>query len=290
MTAFQEIWAPWLIGPFLWFAGIAGMGSVAYVLLKWIGVEEKRKELSWTLLISMALALVFVIADLSRPWNVASAIMSAVFGGTFGWTRSWMAVGIVLLLTGLLLTLLLALRNSGVKVLAPLTDAKWFDALLALVGIAITVYSGFLIAAAPGVPFWNTPLLPVLWIISASLCAVALVKLMIHHEAMSKAATRYGVALDAAELLAIFALINLALYGGSVAAKQSAHTLAYGELAPIFWIGLVGIGVVIPLLLGLIMLKKENKYLGIAAAVLALIGALLLRVLVLQAGIFEPII
>lgn len=290
MTAFQEIWAPWLIGPFLWLAGIAGMGFVAYVLLKWIGVEERKREFSWILFLSIVLALVFVIADLSRPWNVPSAIMSAVFSGTFGWTKSWMAVGMVILLLGLILALLVAVRNSGVKAIAPLTDSKWFDILLALVGIAITIYSGFLIAATPGVPFWNTALLPVLWIISASVCAVALVKLMIHNEVASKTATRFGVALDVAKLLAIFALISLSLYGGSIAARQSAYALAYGELAAPFWIGVVGVGVVIPLLLGLAPLKKENKLLGIIAAILALIGALLLRVLILQAGIFEPLV
>jgi len=146
MTAFQEIWNPWLIGPFLWLAGISGMTAVAYVLLKWSGVEEKRRELSWATFISIVLALVFVIADLSRPWNMPSAIMSAVFGGTFGWTRSWMAVGIALLLVMLVLTLLVVLRHTGAGALRPLVDAKWFDALLLLVGVAVMIYSGFLIA------------------------------------------------------------------------------------------------------------------------------------------------
>lgn len=160
---------------------------------------------------------------------------------------------------------------------------------MAIIGVAITIYSGFLIAAAPGIPFWNTALLPILWIISASLCAVAIVKMIIHVENISKAATRFGVALDAAELLAVFALISLALYGGSIAARKSAYALAYGELAPPFWIGVVGVGIILPLLLGLVMLKKENKILGITAAILALIGALLLRILILQAGVFEPL-
>jgi len=42
-----------------------------------------------------------------------------------------------------------------------------------------------------------------------------------------------------------------------------------------------------PLFIGLYLVKRENKYLAATAAVLALIGALLLRVLVLQAGVFE---
>jgi len=174
-----------------------------------------------------------------------------------------------------------------ILLLRPLVEAKWFDALLLLAGVAVTIYGGFLIAVASGVPFWNTALIPLLWIISASVCAVAAVKLMVHSEAVSKVATRYSLALDAAELLAVFALINLALYGGSRAARASAAALAYGELAALFWIGVVALGMAAPLFISLYLAKRENKYLAATAAVLALIGALLLRVLVLQAGVFE---
>jgi len=179
------------------------------------------------------------------------------------------------------------LNATYILLLRPLVEAKWFDALLLLAGVAVTIYSGFLIAAVPGMPFWNTALIPVLWIISASVCAVAVVKLMVHSEAVSKAAARYGLALDAAKLLAVFALINLALYGGSKAARASAAALAYGELAVLFWIGVVAPGMAAPLFISLYLAKRENKYLAATAAVLALIGALLLRVLVLQAGVFE---
>jgi len=288
MTAFQEIWNPWLIGPFLWLVGIGGMTAVAYVLLKWSGVEEKRRELSWVAFISIVLALAFVIADLSRPWNMPSAIMSAVFGGTFGWTRSWMSVGIALLLVMLVLTFLVALRHTGAGALRPLVDAKWYDALLLLMGVAVTIYSGFLIAAAPGVPFWNTALIPVLWIISSSVCATSVVILLLHSKAVSKVATKYSLALDTAELLAIFALVSLALYGGSRAARASAIALAYGELAAAFWIGVVALGILAPLL-DLYHLKRENRYIATTAAVVALLSALMMKVLVIQAGVFEPL-
>jgi formate-dependent nitrite reductase membrane component NrfD len=58
----------------------------------------------------------------------------------------------------------------------------WFGVLLAAVGLLVTMYSGFLIAAAPGIPFWNTALIPVLWMLSASVCALALTELMIHRD------------------------------------------------------------------------------------------------------------
>ncbi|AET34036.1 NrfD/PsrC family molybdoenzyme membrane anchor subunit [Pyrobaculum ferrireducens] len=289
MTAFQEIWSPYLIGPFLWLAGIAGMGSVAYVMLARQRVEGYQR-LAYALLPAIVLALVFVVADLSRPWNMPGAILSSILGGTFGWVRSWMAVGIALISLGTVLLLFLTLRYiAASSVLVRIVDSTWYGVLLVVVGVLITIYSGFLIAAAPGIPFWNTALIPVLWLLSASVCALALVELLLHHGDVTRQVVRMGVALESAELIAVMALINLALYGGSTAARLSAQALAYGSLAAAFWGGLVGLGVVIPLAIGIVSMKRQSRALTAAAAVLALIGALLLRILVLQAGVFEPI-
>jgi len=290
MTAFQHIWDPYLIGPFLWLAGIAGMGSVAYVLLKQTRVENLR-TFSWMLFISIVLALVFVIADLSRPWNLPGALMSSIFTGQFGLFRSWMAAGIVLLAVATILLLLVAVRHTvNVRTLNSVVDAGWFGVLLVAVGLLVTIYSGFLIAASPGVPFWNTALIPVLWIISASVCAISLVELFTHREEAVKFTTRVGTSLKIAELIAVLALVNLAIYGGTVAARVSGWALAYGPLAPAFWGGVVLVGVLIPLGIGLVSWRKESRALILAAAVLALVGALILRIVILQAGVFEPVV
>ncbi|QOJ79169.1 polysulfide reductase NrfD [Infirmifilum lucidum] len=289
--SFQEVWSPFLIGSFLWFAGIAGMGSVAYALLRLYRVEEKLRELSLVLFASIVLALVFVVADLSRPLNMPLAILGSLASGVFiaKLAVSWMTLGISLLSILLVLTLALALRHTAVPALSKFTDNKYFLALLALVGLLVTLYSGFLISSAPGVPFWNTALIPVLWLISASICAIAVLKILVHEEKLSRILTTSSLALDAAELIAIAALLNVALYSGSIAAKISARALLAGELAAPFWAGVVVLGVLAPLVLGFMLLKKEDRRLALAAAVLALIGALVLRILVIQAGVFEVV-
>jgi len=287
--SFQEVWSPFLIGPFLWFAGIAGMGSVAYALMRFAKVEEKLRELSLTIFGSVVLALLFVVADLSRPANMPLAILGSLASGVFlaKLTVSWMTLGISLLFLLLLATLAVALRHTALPAMAKLTDNKYFLAVLALIGLLVTLYSGFLISSAPGVPFWNTSLIPILWLISASICAVAVLKILVHDERVARFLTTSSLALDVAELAALAALINVALYSGSVAAKMSAEALLVGELAAAFWIGLVLLGVLAPLALGFLLLKKEDRRLALAAAVLGLLGALLLRTLVIQAGIFE---
>jgi len=70
----------------------------------------------------------------------------------------------------------------------------WFGVLLAAVGLLVTIYSGFLIAAAPGIQFWNTALIPVLWMLSASVCALALTELMIHRDDITNSSYAQAVA------------------------------------------------------------------------------------------------
>jgi protein NrfD len=164
----------------------------------------------------------------------------------------------------------------------------WLGVLLAAVGLLVTIYSGFLIAAAPGMPFWNTALIPVLWMLSASVCALALTELMIHRGDITKFIIRTGSGLKVAELIAVLALVNLAIYGGSTAAKTSGWALVYDPLAPAFWGGVVAVDILTLLAIGLVSWRREIKLLLAAAAILALIGALMLRIVMLQAGVFEP--
>jgi len=75
--------------------------------------------------------------------------------------------------------------------------------------------------------------------------------------------------------------VNLAIYGGSAAARMSGWAHAYGPFAPAFWGGVVLMGILIPLAMGLVSWKRENRALILAAAALALMGALILRIVVL---------
>ncbi len=80
------------------------------------------------------------------------------------------------------------------------------------------------------------------------------------------------------------------MYGGTTAARASGWALGYGPLAPAFWGGVVAVGILTPLAIGLVSLRREIKLLLATAAILALIGALMLRIVLLQAGVFEPVV
>jgi formate-dependent nitrite reductase membrane component NrfD len=281
----------WLIAIFLWLAGIAGMGSVAYY---WY----RKASMAYTLLISIVLALIFVIADLTRPWNVPNAILTALVSGTYNW-YSWMALGIILLLIQTLLLLIVSANHvfkGRMRSLALIAESKTYLIILGFFGFLVTIYSGFLISQASGISLWNTPAIPILWILSASTCAVALIEIFVSAspETMSEikeTGVRIGFSIDVFEIFTILAFLYTAFTIGTVGASLGAEKILFGELSPLFWIGVIGLGTLYPALVGAytILTRKINRPLIISAAVLALIGALLLRYIILVGGVYEPL-
>ncbi|MGC9148624.1 MAG: NrfD/PsrC family molybdoenzyme membrane anchor subunit [Sulfolobales archaeon] len=284
----------WLIAIFLWLAGIAGMGSVAYY---WV----RRTSLAITLLVAIILALIFVVSDLTRPWNVPHAMLTALFTGTYNWF-SWMAIGIMLLVIQLILLLIIVYKHlighriKWLKWISDIASSNIYLLITAFFGFLVTIYSGFLISQASGIPLWNTPLIPILWIISASICAVALVEIIsvlsgdLHDEKLLNT-TKIGFSIDVFELFVVLSFIYVMLTVGTIGAAIGAEIMYRGELAALTWIGVIGLGIIYPLIIGLytITTKRHDKALIISAALLALIGALILRYVILAAGVYEPL-
>ena len=296
MTAFQEIWNPWLIGPFLWLAGISGMTAVAYVLLKWSGVEEKRRELSWVTFISLALALVFVVADLSRPWNMPSAIMLILALLVVAiWALPYLVRRIQAALPQPLAKPLAPLLALLDKIATWLLAQRWYYYLAMAIGVLVTLYSGFLISEAKAVPFWNTTLwgipgIPTIWIFSATAGALALIRMYhLDREHLVHTTEKYGVLFEIGEVAVIFLFLYNALNSASFAARESAHAVLWGELAPIFWVFVIGLGIVTPLATAALSKIRHSPKLTYAGCVAGLFGALALRTLVVYAGIPEPL-
>lgn len=288
---FQELWHPWLIGPETWLIGIAGMSSVAYAVLKFAKIEKKLKELSLVILGAVVLGLVLVVADVSRPWNVVPAILSSLAQGIFiaKLMQSWMTIGITAISLLLLLSIILALSQTGVKPLAKIADSRIFLILLALSGFLATAYSGFLLTNAVGIPFWSNSALPLLFILTAALASLGVLRLLDVELDRGNLVTGVETALAVLVLVGLYALLGIPISAGPSAARESALALASGTLAPAFWLLVVVVGNVVPIAINVLRLRKDSRMLRVAVAVCFLIGALALRVLVLQAGIFEEL-
>ena len=180
-------------------------------------------------------------------------------------------------------------------------------------GIAVAIYTGVMLGAMPSRPFWNSPVLALLFLISSLSTGVAGILLLRtlfgkHQEAPagkassgdSKSVNRAtyllassDVLLIGFEILAIFLFIMFAHLTIGNQAQAVEVILPGGDLATMFWVGVVLIGLLLPVLIELRYviptLLYHQPYLmprGIEMAVCAvvLLGGFMLRYVVVIAG------
>ncbi|MEG2261160.1 MAG: NrfD/PsrC family molybdoenzyme membrane anchor subunit, partial [Raoultibacter sp.] len=138
--------------------------------------------------------------------------------------------------------------------------------------------------------FWATPALPVLFTISAISTACAAVALSLGgwpfvyspdytqviatlHETIHT----IDIVLVCSEILVLLIMVLSFLGAGNKTAKAVAQRWVKGKTAPLFWMGMVGLGLVVPLVLYVIGAGSVAS--SVVAPVFVLMGGLLLRYL-----------
>ena len=243
----------WTIALFLWLVGLSGMGMF---LNNWV----REKALVYVCTITGIVGTLLVVSHLTRILNLPMAAISALLEMSFNF-GSWMFIGICLLVVQCCLTLFYSCVFAGVifkgECCRKLVAGDWFNWIAAAVGVAATIYSGFLLTQAVGVTLWNTALIPLLWIMSGMASAMGC-PWKLPPEMTSSAAARAG-----------------------------AEALLSGPQAMMFLVGAVLCGSLIPFAINLT--TRSHKVVAVGA-VLGIVGALLLRASVLFAGYYEPIL
>ncbi len=179
-------------------------------------------------------------------------------------------------------------------------------------GIAVAVYTGVLLGAMPARPFWNTPVLAVLFLMSSLSTGVAAILLLRAifggdgSHAAGAAAEGGGQFAKSAYLLAAsdtlligFEVLVIALFilFALLTVGNVAHALAVilpgGQLAGLFWVGVVLIGLILPVLVELryvipTLLHHRPftmpRNVEIMVCLVVLIGGFMLRYVVVVAG------
>ncbi|MDO8597722.1 MAG: NrfD/PsrC family molybdoenzyme membrane anchor subunit [Sulfuricaulis sp.] len=174
-------------------------------------------------------------------------------------------------------------------------------------GIGVAIYTGVLLGAMPARPFWNSPILAMLFLISAistGVASILLTRALMHRQSEdTKVERRYhesGYLLTASdtlliglELVTIFLFLMYAhLTIGNVKAAVSV-ILSGGALASLFWFWVVLLGLVVPALIELYLIVPRLIYhrefavhrsFEIVVPAAVLIGGFMLRYVVVIAG------
>jgi formate-dependent nitrite reductase membrane component NrfD len=159
---------------------------------------------------------------------------------------------------------------------------------------AILLYEGFVYAASRAIPFWRSPLLPILYIAYGLRggAAVLLVAAALGGDGFDVAtveAVKLWVVVSSAVLVLLY-LLARGHAGG--AARVSVTRLVAGRISPSFYGGTVLAGILLPLALALArdsLGAPELVLLG-AIGVASLVGDFYVKYCVVKAGVYVPLV
>jgi formate-dependent nitrite reductase membrane component NrfD len=162
-----------------------------------------------------------------------------------------------------------------------------------ILAFGVTAYTGIILKNIKGVPFWNSILLPILFVLCGILGGFGLsVVIALAGGDVNLAQAEWGSRIFlVANALVIIIYLFQAEHRETVG-KQSVMEQLRGNSAPIFWIGIVALGIVIPLGIAIASLAAGEiaSSLIIFGVVCEIIGGLALRYCVLKSGAYKPLV
>lgn len=301
----QTVWM-WEPAIYLFLGGLAGGTFFATALVRFLSNNACPKVTAvgaWVSTAALVVGLLFLVSDVAKPFQAMRMWDSFVNPG------SWMVIGAWLLLAAVVFMGLCAVFStpwlvraieSFCKPLARHAEAisRACMAVGALLGLGVAMYTGVLLWNAHSIPLWNTPLIAVLFTISALDAGAGVVLATLMFEKSGYAVVfvrRTSVALLVLIVLEACALATLLLthLAGSQAQALSASLLVSGELNIQFWVLVVMVGLAAPFLFTAIVLSRLVRtpelcrLLHFGAVACSLIGGFALRYVILAGGMHD---
>ena len=249
----------------------------------------------WIMIVAFKLPLHLIY--LGKPWRFWRAIPPF----TKAWRTSWVARGmfftIIFALFGAIGLVTTGLLTHDAVAAGAVDAVRAVDYTMRVLGgifaVLTGIYIGFAMSYCKGVAFWNTGLLPVIFVVDGVAVGLAL--------AIGQGLVSGGVDIAGVEgagriaiivnaLLILTYLVNASYQ--STAAGVSVRELVSGRLAGVFWAGIIFFGIAIPLAISLVSLfaGEASSALLIIAVISHVIGAFALKYGVLKVGIYRPIL
>ncbi|MFH0915739.1 MAG: NrfD/PsrC family molybdoenzyme membrane anchor subunit [bacterium] len=287
----QTKWG-WMIAAYLFLAGLGGGAYVTGVIADFLGGD-------WISLSKIGVALgfpcvlvgtMFLITDLGTPANFWRAFMRP--------RTSWVARGTIIIST----FMVIGVVHLGLWVwpFHVLQDAETARHVLGVVGALFAfgtmIYTGLLLGANRPIAFWSTALVPVMFLVSAlSTGAMAVILAAtiggLDHSGPISRLARFDIILLVFE--AVVVMMYLQATHRVPESRESAKLVLTGRIAPLFWLGVAGCGLIVPLVLELLGVYALNGSGGEVVTIIAtfsgLFGGLCLRQVVLSGGVQAPL-
>ena len=310
VAQYNEIYWPWPIAVYLFLAGLSAGAMMVALLVKW-NYHKKQDDSIWDAMvkagaivapITICVGLALLVLDLGKPLSFYWILITYNFG-------SVMSIGVALLLLYTPFAFLFAIiifeeeieKYGFLALLRPISRlirsfaplSKAIETLLFILAIGVGVYTGFLLSAITKLPLWNTPILPILFLtsgFSSGIAANILVGLCCFKHLIHEENVKYLLVLDLRAVLfeiPLIAVLFLGLYfEGGASALAAKQALTTGQYALIFWLGVVGLGLLTPIAIALTALKNHAYRVGyiVANSLVVICGVVMLRYYIVYAG------
>jgi formate-dependent nitrite reductase membrane component NrfD len=151
-----------------------------------------------------------------------------------------------------------------------------------VLGVMLGIYTGILLSALGARPLWNSAILGILFLVSGLSTASAMVHMIAKERAESEMLARADNLFLTIELLVI-ALFFIGLLSSTEVQIRSAMLLLTGPFAAVFWVFVILVGILIPLLIQNLSVSHRVRHTPVAP-IMVIVGGLILRFVMVQAG------
>jgi len=295
------VWGPpiWI---YLWLAGMAGGAYFAAYLVNRFsrGTQEPLLRMATYLAVPTAMiGVLLLIVDLGKPLRFWRLLTEFDNIGSAMWLGTWFLLAFVA--SAVIMIILWNGARYVVTKEARLSLARIADIISgigALFAVLVIAYTGVLLASS-NQPLWSaTYLVPALFVTSAVSTGIAFVIVTAlvgdSRAVSSRLISRLAEADALVILIELVMLVVYAVWLGAShmeGAAQGLRLLVAGSMAPTFWVGVVALAILIPLILDISNWGKEIRQRGSAtwlaimtSSVAVMIGGLLLRFAVVRGG------
>jgi formate-dependent nitrite reductase membrane component NrfD len=267
-------------GRFLWLAFFAGtLGGGLYLVSLYFN-NLWGMFAAWLIVAIVKGGAHFM--DLGKPWRAWRII--------FRPGSSWMSRGIIFVI---IFVTAGALQMVFSRWLPGSAAGLVFKVLAGMAAFGVAIYSGFVLNTVKGVPFWNSALLPVLVGLYGVLCGTGLMIVI----GLSGGDIDLSIAEAASRWLLVVNAFMIGVYLLSAAKRDATGRKSVlqhlrGELAMVFWIGIAGLGIVIPLAIAFssYFAGGTSSIILITGVACEVAGGLSLGYCILKAGAYKPLV
>jgi len=287
-----HVWG-WEIPVYLFLGGmVAGMMLISgYFLFKGRASEENCScyYLPYMSTALLTLGMIALFLDLEHKLYVWRLYTTFEITSAMSW-GSWililvypiLMVNIMLRPPKMLLNKMPALANFRDYLFEKKNLIKNFGVLTMFFGAGIGLYTGVLLSSLGARPLWSSSILWMLFLVSGLSGAAAFVhviaKNVYERELLAKADNAFLII----ELF-IIALFIIGLKTSTEVQSSAADLLLNGDYASVFWVFVIGMGIIIPLIMQLLAVNHKINHTPIAP-LMVIIGGLILRFVIVSTG------